>query len=147
MVTGQSSTETAIQALRRGALDYLPKPLDNDEVRLTVDRLLELKRLRAENTELRQRLRTRFAPKNLIGPGRAMTRVLDLARKVASFDTGVLLTGESGVGKGLLAGPSTTPPQGGGPFVSVNCAAIPETLLESELFGHKKGAFTGGPSG
>jgi len=142
-ITGQATAETAVEALRRGALDYLTKPLDNDEVRLTVRRALELRRLRAENLTLRRQLKARFDFGGLVGTSRKMEEVLALVRKIAPFETSVLLTGESGTGKGLLARTiHHNSPRAEGPLVTVSCGAIPENLLESELFGHRKGAFT-----
>ncbi len=144
IVTADASGDTAVQALRRGALDYLVKPVDQDELLLTVERLLELGRLKTENRELRRRLHARRPEHGLLSVSPSMAQVLKRIEKIAQFDTTVLLSGPSGAGKSLAARAiHQQSPRAEGPLVEVNCGAIPETLLESELFGYKKGAFTG----
>lgn len=144
IITADSSVSSAVQALRQGALDYVVKPVDKDELVLTVQRLLELGRLQAENRDLRRRLHGGLETRNLVSGSPAMAQVLKLVEKIAPFDTTVLLSGPSGTGKSLLARTiHHNSPRAGRPLVEVNCGAIPETLLESELFGYKRGAFTG----
>ena len=144
LMTAYASVETAVEALKKGAYDYLTKPLDFDELRLALERALEHGQLREENRMLRESLGARFDRGNLIGRSAAMTRLLDLVAQVAPSEATVLVTGESGTGKEMIAGAiHYNSPRKDGPFIRINCAAITETLLESELFGHEKGSFTG----
>jgi len=144
LMTAYSSVETAVAALKKGAYDYLTKPLDFEKLKLTLQRAADHRRLREENRELRKRLGDRFDPGRIIGRSPAMVRLLETVSQVAASEATVLITGESGTGKELIAGAvHHNSPRRDGPFVKINCAAITETLLESELFGHEKGAFTG----
>jgi len=144
LMTAFASLETAIEAVREGAYDYLTKPFKLAEVGMAVDRALDDRRLREENRRLRAEVERRFSFDSLIGRSESMQAVFEKIRAVADTDATVLLLGESGTGKELAARAiHHNSARRGGPFVPVNCAAIPETLLESELFGHEKGAFTG----
>ncbi|MFZ5563275.1 MAG: sigma-54-dependent transcriptional regulator [Thermodesulfobacteriota bacterium] len=144
IMTAFSSVDTAVEALKKGAYDYLTKPLDFEKLRLTMERILEAARLRRENTSLKERLGSRFSRDQIIGNSPAMTRLLETVEQAAPSDASILLSGESGTGKELIAGAlHYNSGRKNGPFVKINCAAITETLLESELFGHEKGAFTG----
>jgi len=144
IMTAYSSVETAVETLKNGAYDYLTKPLDFDELRLSMERAMDHTRLREENRVLRERLGDHFDRRNLIGRSSAMIRVLETVSQVAPSEATVLISGESGTGKEMIAGAiHYNSPRKDGPFVKINCAAITETLLESELFGHEKGAFTG----
>lgn len=144
IMTAYASVETAVKALKEGAYDYLTKPLDFDEVRITLERVMEHSRLKEENRFLKETLATHFDRRNLIGQSEGMTRLLDTVAQVAPSEATVLITGESGTGKEMIAGAiHYNSLRKDGPFVKINCAAITETLLESELFGHEKGSFTG----
>jgi two-component system response regulator HydG len=144
IMTAYSSVETAIDALKKGAYDYLTKPLDFDKLRLTIERAMEHVRLKEENRILRENLGKHFDMQNIIGRSPAMLSLLETVAHVASSEATVMITGESGTGKELIAGViHYNSPRKDGPLVKINCAAITETLLESELFGHEKGAFTG----
>ncbi len=144
IMTAYSSVETAVAALKQGAHDYLTKPLDFDKLRITLERAMEHRRLKAENRLLRERLGLQFDRRHIIGQSAAMVRLFDSVAQVAPSEATVLIAGESGTGKELIAGAiHFNSSRREGPFVRLNCAAITETLLESELFGHEKGAFTG----
>jgi DNA-binding NtrC family response regulator len=144
MITAHGNEKIAVEAMKLGAEDYVPKPFDNDEIRLVVRRALERTRLARENRELRERIERDFGMGNLVGRGAAMRRVFETIRKVAETDLTVLVRGESGTGKELVAQAlHEASARKKGPFIAVNCAAISRELVESELFGHEKGAFTG----
>lgn len=144
IMTAYSSVETAVEALKKGAYDYLTKPLDFDELRLTMERAMDHSQLKEENRLLRETLGSHFDIQNIIGRSTAMVKLLETVAQVAPSEATVLITGDSGTGKELIAGAiHFNSPRKDGPFVKVNCAAITETLLESDLFGHEKGAFTG----
>jgi DNA-binding NtrC family response regulator len=143
-MTAFGSLETAISAMREGAYDYLTKPFKLEEVTLAVERALEDQRLREENRRLKTQVEQRLSVENILGRSAAMQAVFEQIRAVSASDASVLLLGESGTGKELVAHAiHHESARRDGPFVAVNCAAIPENLLESELFGHEKGAFTG----
>jgi two-component system NtrC family response regulator len=144
MLTAHGTIASAVEAMQLGAFDYLTKPFTRDQLRASVRKALEVGALKSENRQLRQMVAERFSFDAMIAGSRAMRDVAELAARVAQSDTTVLLQGESGTGKELLA--KAIHLHGArkhGPFVPVNCAAIPEALLESELFGHRRGAFTG----
>jgi len=144
LLTAFGSVDTAVRAMRAGAFDFLEKPLDLDQLDLRVGRALEHRRLLAEVSELRAERAGRRAVGSIVAESPAMRSVVELARRVAPKRSNVLLTGETGTGKELFAGLiHEASPRGSGPLVKVTCAALPETLLESELFGHERGAFTG----
>ena len=144
MITAHGSERVAVEAMKAGAADYVPKPFDNDEIRLVVQRALDRTRLERENRLLLERVERQFGFGKLIGTGPAMRRVFEMLQKVAETDLTVLVRGESGTGKELVAQALHQRSQRGKrPFVAVNCAAISRELVESELFGHEKGAFTG----
>ena len=144
IMTAFSSVETAVAALKQGAHDYLTKPLDFDKLRVTLERSMEHTRLKAENRALRAELAGRFERSRIVGRSPAMLRLLDTVAQVAPSEATVLISGESGTGKEVIAGAlHVNSARREGPFVSLNCAAITESLMESELFGHEKGAFTG----
>ncbi len=144
MMTAFASVGSAVEAMRAGAADYITKPFLNDEIRLTIKRLLQSRDLRMENEILRQELsQRRDAFVNIIGNSEPMQKVFTFMEKVIPNKSNILITGESGTGKGLVAQAiHEAGPRKDKPFISINCGAIPENLLESELFGHKKGAFT-----
>jgi len=144
VVTAYATPETAITAMKQGAYDYLTKPFKVDEINAVIERALEKRALVHENQQLRQQVEGRFQLASLLGKSPRMQRVFELIRKVHSTRTTVLITGESGTGKELVARAlHTEGSRADAPFVAVNCGAIPDELMESELFGHVKGAFTG----
>lgn len=144
MITAFASHETAIEAMKLGAYDYITKPFKIDEIKLVIKKALEKRRLERENSRLRKELETKFGFGNIIGRSSAILKVFDLIKRVAELKVNILVTGESGTGKELVARAiHYTGIRQQGPFVPVNCGAIPETLMESELFGYKRGAFTG----
>jgi DNA-binding NtrC family response regulator len=144
IITAYGSLETAIAALRSGASDYILKPLEFDELLIKLKRLLETRTLTVENQLLRREIQREFDSSPIIGKSAAMKRVFDTIMTVAGTDSTVLVTGKSGTGKELVARAiHHNSVRRERPFVAVNCGAIPETLIESELFGHKRGSFTG----
>jgi two-component system response regulator PilR (NtrC family) len=144
MITAHGSTEDAIQAMKRGAIDYIPKPFDNDELLLIVRRALGEKQLQDENTYLKQELAGKYQFANIVGRGSRMQEIFRTIERIGKVSSTVLVTGESGTGKELIARAiHFTSVRKDRKFVSINCGALPETLLESELFGHERGAFTG----
>jgi len=144
IMTAYASVETAVEALKKGAYDYLTKPLDFDELRLTLERATEHSQLKEENRRLKESLGERFDRRSLIGRSAVMTRLMDIAAQVAPSEATVLIAGDSGTGKEMFAELiHYNSPRREKPFIKFNCAALAETLLESELFGHEKGAFTG----
>ena len=144
MMTAFASVGSAVEAMRSGAVDYITKPFLNDDIRLTIKRIVEGRDLLMENQILRQELSQRcISFKNIIGTSDAIQKVFAVMEKVVPSKANILITGESGTGKGLVAQAiHESGPRKDKPFISINCGAIPENLLESELFGHKKGSFT-----
>jgi DNA-binding NtrC family response regulator len=144
MITGFASIESAVAAVREGAFDYLPKSFSVDQLRVAVERALRHRGLQIENRNLRQQLQQTLGLENVVGRSPAMTQVFELVKKAARSEANILVLGESGTGKELIARAiHANSPRASGPFVPVDCASLPEQLLESELFGHEKGAFTG----
>ena len=144
MITAHGSKDTAIEAIRKGAYDYFTKPLDLNEMRVVVRRALEREHLQDELKKLKETVERRRGFYNIVGNSKGMRDVFDMAETVFDNDVTVLITGESGTGKELIAEAiHYNSPRRAKPFVKLNCVAIPETLLESELFGYEKGAFTG----
>ncbi len=144
IMTAYSSVETAVEALKKGAYDYLSKPLDFDELQLAISRAMDHTRLKEENRALKESLGVGFNTGDIIGRSRVMVELLETVALVAPTEATVLITGESGTGKELIASAiHLNSPRREKPFIQLNCAAITETLLESELFGHERGAFTG----
>jgi DNA-binding NtrC family response regulator len=140
MISGQASIEMAVRATRLGAIDFLEKPLSTDKLLLTVDNVLKLKRLEDENRDLRQRV----GKHEIVHAGERMQRVMAQVDRVAASEARVCILGETGTGKELIARAlHERSPRKDGPFVTLNCAAVPAELIESELFGHEKGSFTG----
>ena len=144
IMTAYSKVETAIEAMRRGAFDYVGKPFKLDEISITIDKALERRNLSLENVRLRRELSGRYRFEQIIGKTARMRQIFETIARVAPTRTSVIITGDSGTGKELVARAiHFNSPRKERPFVVVNCGAIPETLMESELFGHVKGAFTG----
>ncbi|WP_224248075.1 sigma-54-dependent transcriptional regulator [Hyalangium gracile] len=147
IMTSYATVKSAVEAMKLGAVDYLAKPFDHDELLLQVDRILKMGRLARQNAALKREVEQAYSVSGMVGSSPAMREVFERIRKVASSPATVLVLGESGTGKELVARAiHAQSPRSEGPLVAVNCAAIPEGLLESELFGHEKGAFTGAQS-
>ena len=144
VITGYATVSTAVDAMKAGAYDYLMKPFNGTEVLMLLKRVMELQDLQAENSQLKRTLNQRYGYENLIGNSEGIQMVCSLIEKVAETDSTILILGESGTGKELVARTiHYNSPRKNKPLIPINCGAIPETLLESELFGHEKGAFTG----
>ena len=144
MITAFATIESAVAAVKEGAFDYLPKNFSVDQLRVAVDRALRHRSLQRENRSLKDQLAQTYGLENIIGRSPAMSRIFELVRKAARSEANILVIGESGTGKELIARAiHANSPRVSQPFVPVDCASLPEQLLESELFGHEKGAFTG----
>ena len=143
IITGFGTVKSAVEAMQKGAYDYISKPVDHDELKIVIARALEARRLSQDYHALQAGLHERFGFERIVGRSAPLETVKRLAMEVAKTDVTVLITGESGTGKELLARAiHYAGPRAAGPLVAVNCGGIPETLLESELFGYEKGAFT-----
>ena len=144
MITAFGTTDTAVEAMKLGAYDYITKPFKIDEVRLNIANALRSRNLEVENRTLKKELSREYSFQNLVGNSETMHRIYEMIRRVSQTPTNVLVTGESGTGKEMVAKAiHYNGPLKERPFVTVNCGAIPESLMESEMFGHKKGSFTG----
>jgi two-component system response regulator PilR (NtrC family) len=143
MITAHTSTRSAVEALKAGAVDYIAKPFDIEELKIIVRKAVERKELEDENVHLRTALEERFTFANIIGRSAKMQEIFSIVQRIAKTMSTVLISGESGTGKELIARAIHYNSDRRGKFVSINCGALPETLLESELFGHERGAFTG----
>lgn len=144
LITAFGTTETAVEAMKMGAYDYLTKPFKIDEVRLNIQNALRSRNLEVENRSLKKELVKEYSFQNMVGNSPAMHSIYDMIKRVSQTPTNVLITGESGTGKEVVAKAiHYNGPLKDRPFVTVNCGAIPENLMESEMFGHKKGSFTG----
>ncbi|HUI45299.1 MAG TPA: sigma-54 dependent transcriptional regulator [Nitrospirota bacterium] len=145
VMTAFSTVQTAVEAMRNGAFDYVTKPFNLDELIIVLEKALSVSKLQKENVMLKMQLKKKYNFKGLVGDSPSMQTVYELIEKIADTDSTILITGESGTGKELIAKTIhyNNISRAGGPFVPINCAAIPRDLLESELFGHEKGAFTG----
>jgi DNA-binding NtrC family response regulator len=144
LITGFGTIESAVEAMRAGAFHYVTKPFRNEEILIQIKRALEQKRLEQEVQRLRTEVRAHHRFQNIIGQSVAMQKILETVAQVSDLPANILIEGESGTGKELIARAiHANSSRATGPFIAVNCAAIPETLLETELFGHEKGAFTG----
>ncbi len=144
LITAYATVETAVEAMKMGAYDYVTKPFKIDELQMTIQRALDYEAALRENVYLRKELKNKYKFENIIGTSRKMQQVYGLINKIADTDSTVLIQGESGTGKELVArGLHFNSNRQHHPFVAINCSALPENLLESELFGHKKGSFTG----
>jgi len=144
IITAFGAVDTAVEAMKLGAYDYITKPFNRDELKIVVRKALQVTSLSRENRALRQELTDKIDFRNIVGISREMEKVFQVVRKVANTDATIFITGESGTGKELVAKAlHTLNSRKSGPFIPINCAAIPRDLLESELFGHVKGAFTG----
>ncbi len=143
-ITAYASADDAVRAVREGAYDYLSKPFQIEDLRIIIRNALEARRLRRENLELRRSIEGRYRFADIVGKSHEMVEIFDLISRVAPSKAGVLIMGESGTGKELIAkAVHYNSPRADKPFVTINCTAIPENLLESEMFGHQKGSFTG----
>jgi len=143
IITGFGTVRSAVESMKKGAFDYISKPVDNDELKIVVKRALAMRRLQEENRGLSRELGEQFGFENIVGQSPELQKIKALARDIAATESTVLISGESGTGKELLARAiHYASGRRGGPLVAINCAAIPENLLESELFGYEKGAFT-----
>ena len=144
MISAYATTEAAVEAMNKGAYDFVPKPFDNEELKQTIKNALNLKTIEHEKEILDDELKRTLQFGKIVGNSPSMKNIYSLVRQVAKTKTSILITGESGTGKELIANAiHEESDQSEGPFVVVNCGGIPETLMESELFGHKKGSFTG----
>jgi len=143
MITAHTSTKSAVEALKAGAADYIAKPFDVDELKIIIRKAVERKELEDENLHLRTALEERFMFSNILGKSPKMQEIFTIIQRIARTTSTVLISGESGTGKELIARAIHYNSGRRGKFVSINCGALPETLLESELFGHERGAFTG----
>ncbi|HEX9985339.1 MAG TPA: sigma-54 dependent transcriptional regulator [Thermoanaerobaculia bacterium] len=143
MITAHTSTRSAVEALKAGAMDYIAKPFDIEELKILVRKAVERKELEDENIHLRSVLEERFTFANIIGKSAKMQEIFSIVQRIAKTTSTVMISGESGTGKELIARAVHFNSNRRGKFVSINCGALPETLLESELFGHERGAFTG----
>src|SRR5271170_2459424 len=144
MITAFGTTESAVEAMKMGAYDYITKPFKIDEVRINIANALRSRNLEVENRSLKKELEKEYSFQNLVGNSETMHRIYELIKRVSQTPTNVLVTGESGTGKEMVAKAiHFNGPLKDRPFVTVNCGAIPESLMESEMFGHKKGSFTG----
>ncbi|MGD0843508.1 MAG: sigma-54 dependent transcriptional regulator [Geobacteraceae bacterium] len=144
LITGHASAETAVRAMKEGAFDYITKPLNIEELRVIIAKAIEKQQILSENVYLKKQLREKYEFSNIIGSSPAMQKVFSRITKINKTDSTVLVLGESGTGKELIAKAiHSNGPRRDKPFIAVHCGAIPENLLESELFGHTKGAFTG----
>jgi two-component system response regulator AtoC len=142
-MTGFSTIESAVEAMKKGAFDYLTKPLDLTKLEITIKNALENKNLKSENILLKQKIKGKFDTANIIGNSKRINEIMELIKRVSSTNATVLIQGESGTGKELVANViHYNSPAANGPFIKVNCSALAEGVLESELFGHEKGAFT-----
>ncbi len=143
-ITAYATIESAVEAMKEGAIDYIPKPFEEDRIHLTVERALGISKIIKEKEELKEELERKLIPENIICESKEMKNVINLVQKVAQKDTTVLITGESGVGKEVIARYlHSLSHRKDKRFIAINCAAIPQNLIESELFGHERGAFTG----
>ena len=147
MITAYASTESAVEAMKEGAYDYITKPFNVDEIKVIIGNALEKGRLEKENILLKRELGKEYSYENIIGTTSVMQKIFDLIERVSATKSNVLISGESGTGKELVARAiHNKSPRKDGPFVVINCGGIPENLLESDLFGHVKGSFTGAVS-
>jgi len=147
MITAYGSLKQAVEALKMGAVDYIVKPFDIEELKITVAQALETRKLKQENIILKRDLKQKYGFENMIGKSRPMQEIYGLIEKVAATESSIMITGESGTGKEMVARAiHYLSRRSENPFISINCAALPENLLESELFGHARGSFTGAVS-